>query len=519
MVIDIRLWTELNLSLSNSLISDYKGTLMDNRINARMLSDKNGFRGAAARIILIFLSGFFGLVQTESAQARPANFGQQWVRQNPFTIMGHAAGNSGGTAPYIIPFDPAQFRAAGLNSVSTISLNHVNDPVATTAAQAGIPWHAYPHNDPQLFDTLYGNAPGGSGVFWDEPLYGGINNFPQAIAAMQHYRDNYPNFLSYVDAQPNVGFPKAGYSYDAYLNTIVQSMKTDVLMFNRYPFRSNGTTDANGWFSNLMTIRNKALANNIPYWGFLQSYYGDSGIRTPSESDTRYNSFTLLTAGYTGVSYFLYDNWNQNFGGTFFDANGQKTAFYQYAAKANAEIANLGQSLRFLTSTDVRFLPGRNTASGSFHSTPTGLTNWSAGAGSDSHLLSASVNFAQSGNLGAGKDGLIGFFLGDDGDRYFMLSNLYHSASLSADAASLSFTLAFDSSVNSIWRLNRLTGLPEKIVLTNHTLTWVLPGGTGDLFKYDDGIFIGVPEPISASMAIIGLLFLGIIRGRQYLKL
>ncbi len=254
-------------------------------------------------------------------------------------------------------------------------------------------------------------------------------------------------------------------------------------MFDRYPFLANGTTDRDGWINNLMTVRNKAMANNRPYWGWLQSSLA-VGSRIPSASDTRFNAWTLLTAGHTGLNYYTYDNT-----GWFLDANGAPTTFYQNAAAANAEIAVVGQSLRMLTSTAVRFVPGTTS------STPPGLSNWTAGAGGDPHLINVAVDTSLPQNRGADKDGLIGFFTDDAGQQYFMLSNLYHGSTLSAAGASLPFRLTFDSSINSLWLLNRLTDQPQQISLVNHVLNWTLLGGTGDLFKYDNGDFAGWGGP------------------------
>ncbi len=87
-----------------------------------------------------------------------------------------------------------------------------------------------------------------------------------------------------------------------------------------------------------------------------------------------------------------------------FDQNGNPTALYHQAAAADLEYAKLGQSLRFLKSTDVRFLAGRHTVFGSItaeNSTPDGLSKWSAGAGGNSHITSLSVS---SGQLGSEKN-------------------------------------------------------------------------------------------------------------------
>jgi hypothetical protein len=165
-------------------------------------------------------------------------------------------------------------------------------------------------------------------------------------------------------------------------------------------------------------------------------------MRYPSESDNRFNIFTHLTAGYTGLLYWTYDHYYST-GSGLIDSNGNPTALYHSAAQAHAEVVNLGESLRFLTSTDVRFIRGKQSVAGGgsvFNSVPLGLTNWSAGAGGDTHILSLSVDLASPANLGPEKNGLIGFFTDDDDDRYFMLTNLNHGAGLSADAATLPFT-------------------------------------------------------------------------------
>lgn len=432
--------------------------------------------------------------------ARRADFGQQWVRQNPYSLMGAARGRTPS-------FDPQQYQDAGLNAV--FSNNDLG--VAEAAAQANLPLHVHTYfgaSGPNVgnaghqdyFHQYAALADRGGLLFWDEP---GQHDMVQAAEAAQWLREYYPDTLIYVNAFPMFvygdGSGTGGYSYDDYLDDIVHVVKSDVLMFDMYPFSNTGTTDRHGWMNNLMAVRNKALANDLPYWAFLQSL-DVSYLRTPSESDTRYNAFTLLTAGYTGLSYFSYDNQDNSITGTFFDQNGEPTPFYHDAAASNAEIANLGKVMRFLTSTEVNVVPG------SSPSVPSSLTNWTFGAGGDENILSITLDTSDPANQGAGKDGLVGFFTGDDDEQYFMLTNLYHSAGLDADDAILTFIIEFDESVNSVWRMNRLTGLAEEMILDSHVLHLTLPGGTGDLFKYDDGNFI--PEPTSGALLSLGWLLM-----------
>ena len=70
-----------------------------------------------------------------------------------------------------------------------------------------------------------------------------------------------------------------------------------------------------------------------------------------------------------------------------------------------------------------------------------------------------------------------------------MIVNLYQGQELDAAEATLNFNITFDSSVNTVWRLRRSDGLVESVAVPGNTLSLALPGGTGDLFKYDNGNF------------------------------
>jgi len=431
--------------------------------------------------------------QINPVPPRASDFGKQWLRTHPFTVAGAAMGISP-------TFDLDQYLAAGMTTVWANGT--VRAPLAEAAAAAGVPWqmHGGSTTEPftsqqrRLINNLlhYGEETGTAWMLPDEPSSGALDVLGQESQWLKRF---HPELLVYV----NVGNTSSGY-----VNDVMTKVKPDVLMFDAYPFLSDGSTNTNGWFGALMSIRNKARANDIPYWGWMQSFQmpGWNG-RQPSESDLRYNAYTLLTAGYTGLVYFTYDHhmFGVTISSSFFDANGTPTSFYYYAADANAEIQNVGQALRFLTNTDVRFVRG------SVSGTPSGLTNWSPGAGGDSHILSVGVDLSDPANWGSEKDGLIGFFTDDDGQLYFMLTNLYHAAGTSAAATALDFIIQFDVSIDELLWLNRETGLQELIALDNHFLRIELPGGTGELFKYNTGDFAGLshtPEPGTLWLLALG---------------
>jgi len=407
----------------------------------------------------------------------PSKFGKDWLRRNEFQIMGAAIG----VAPELNLND---YTNAGF---TTVFANN-NYDVAYAAAEAGKPWmmhlgpprpyEAYtPGHHIEINNVIDYGSTRGKAIGWmlpDEPVTQGEIEGLRDSALW--FKRNHPDLPVMVSVFQN-DVPT--------LNNILGTIKPDIVIFDFYPFRSDGSTEQNQWFQTLMAVRTAAKTQNIPYWGWMQSFTA-SGYpnRVPSESDVRYNAFTLLTAGYTGFNYFSYDS--DTGGGlqtTFFDSNGNKTPFYFYSASMHEEVKKLGKTLRFLESTDVRFVRGANV------STPTGLTDWASGAGGITKIQAISV----SGTPTVGKDALVGFFSDDAGKQYFMLTNMYHAANTSAASAAVNFSVTFDNTTSAIMRLNRLTGEPERVDLTNHVLSLSLLGGTGDLFKFFDGsVFAGI---------------------------
>lgn len=438
---------------------------------------------------LLLLSALFGMGASAVAQPLKSGdpgFGWQWVRQNPFTIQAASVNRN--------TWDFMEYVNAGFTILQWDPGNPTT--IASRPPEyADMSWHGWGGAPSSL--------PGQTGwLVADEPTRLAMVGYAGAVIQLRkqssesqkvmyatavNYSTNATNLFG-SDARPD-------YTYSQYLDDLISIIKPDVLMFDNYPFFSDGTTWS-VYLQNLMMVREKAQGKNLPYWGWLQAY-GEHGRRTPSESDHRFNVYTHLTMGFTGFSYWAYD-WSPISAGSgngMLDSNGNPLPLYNFVKKTNGEIAHLGKSLRFLKSTDVRFIPGRNTATGSIHATPTGLTNWASGAGGEARLVSVSVNTALAANRGANKDGLIGFFEDDNGDHYFMLTNLNHRGDLSAEAAKVSFILNFNDSVDRIWRLNSETGNAEEILLSNHSLTWMLTGGSGDLFKYDNPNFVSAAAP------------------------
>ena len=87
--------------------------------------------------------------------------------------------------------------------------------------------------------------------------------------------------------------------YDAYLDTWFAQVNPDILMYSIYPFANDQVLEA-GYLQALMRIRNRGLAEGVPYWAYLQGFASDRR-RVMSESDLRMNVYSHLVAGFTGL--------------------------------------------------------------------------------------------------------------------------------------------------------------------------------------------------------------------------
>ena len=317
----------------------------------------------------------------------------------------------------------------------------------------------------------------------DEPHRPDLNKW---ATQTKFIRDHYPEYLVFTNANPST----ANSGDATYLQDFVDIVKPHVLMSDRYPLKLNGTTDFGAYFDLLAEMRKVGVANNLPLWLWVQSetsvpeYTAISG-RLPSETDLRVLMFSAMTFGFTGFNYLSYGHWIVP---AVINVDGTKTHVYQSALNTNPEVLNLLNYLRFATSSGIFYVPGQpgNTVPTYQSSTalPIDLDIWSAGADPDTHIQSVSID--ENATL---INGLIGFFGADDHEEYFMVCNLFSGPGFTNPAdAEVTFRVQFDSSVTSLLRFNRATGAQEVVPLSGNELVDVLPGGTGNLYKYDNGV-------------------------------
>ena len=429
------------------------------------------------------------VVVCTSVSAEEPGRGQRWVRSHPLTTM----------ALTIIPesCNPQQYKDANLTT--TLAWKQ-REKLLEGSAGVGLPWHLHLRRavlsksglTDQLKTRLKGHVgkyKGCSGwLVWDEPNR--VEMF-RAAETVRWLKKTWPKTLVYSNAYPMGatanryygGKPPAdGYSYEQYLRDFSTIVGSDVVMYDAYIFREGGGTG--NPFPTMNTARKVALEHGKPYWSFVQSHADKRrGYRMPSESDVRMQVFAHLTSGFTGIGYFTYED--QQGPAMISNATRLRRPIYYHVARLNQEVLNVGQALRFLKSTDVRYVAGPG------NQVPSAATAWKPGAGGDRLIRSIVIEGATR-EPSQWRDILVGFFKDDQGGDYFMLTNLWHGEGMSSARRSVTVTLKLQSGVSAIGRLSRKTGQAEMLSVKGDEFEVTLPGGTGELLRFGSAAFPGL---------------------------
>ena len=456
-------------------------------------------------------------ISTQAWAQEQLGRGHRWVRSHPYTIMGL-------TRVVPKPFDIEQYRNAGFTSLLPWEPG-TYDVLLPQAAAAGLPWHMHlehwgeeyanrpdtneqtlrkglqqldsEENRARLHKSLANSGCIGIMVN-DEAVKSYYLRYTRHL--LQWLRQQHPDAIVYGNMHPAGHDNNNAYgTVERYFDEFAAMVEPDVLMTDIYPLGDPkddafsqtvghpvGLASSN-YFHLIAAVRATALNHGMPYWNFLQSFESSGNWirRLPSESDLRVQMWAPMTYGFTGVIYFTYD---VAFERGLIEKSGAPNSLYHAAAKANPEVANVGAAMRFLTSTDVRYVPGRHQDGDTTvaNKCPLGTTAWAPGASGDNRIVSVSIE-----QVGDGRDALIGFFRDDAESRYFMITNLWHGADASAADRSLTITVKFAPEVRTLYRLDRITGRAVRVDLDQGILRSTLPGGTGDLYRYTDVPFPG----------------------------
>ena len=196
-----------------------------------------------------------------------------------------------------------------------------------------------------------------------------------------------------------------------------------------------------------------------------------------------------------------------------FSGDGTKNptpVFYQ-VAETNRQSLNLGPAIIRLKCRQVAMKMGRYFGGKKpvYNELPVGVTAWDSSR--DPYITNIKATNIGSLNHSLEGDIIVGYFQpldpslaqpGHAEDLYFMVVNGLRKPKGSAAECRQLIHLDFDFSdgkVNGVLRLSRETGKVEKVTLvhkgpTRYRLDLQLDGGTGDLFKFDNGgAFVSKP--------------------------
>jgi autotransporter-associated beta strand protein len=308
--------------------------------------------------------------------------------------------------------------------------------------------------------------------------------------------------------------------------TFVANANPDAISFDSYPFGSTGLSP-NNWLGKAQQYRRHALGSYIgatgnaprPYGLYLQTYHAGDGARDPGDVEMRWQQFTAWTMGYTFADCFTAGGGNTSL---FNSGNGfspHQPTYDQFKESAR-QSRNLGPALTHLISYSNGAAGGGTSivrgqdAAGNITPVPTSWQPFSLNDAPPNQRYLSSISAVNLGSKNGGHPGdvYVGFFNplqisdGDPaGEAYFMITNglggsLQDGSATVADCAQeLTLNFNFGSSgINSLQRLRRSDGQVEVVPLqyvsgSQYKLVFNLDGGTGDLFKYNDGTpFVGI---------------------------
>jgi hypothetical protein len=218
-------------------------------------------------------------------------------------------------------------------------------------------------------------------------------------------------------ADPNalvvMNFRTEGRDVERILDYAGGELGIDVFSFDRYNL-------GNRQYRSLELIRRVALKYNRPYWRYLYGFRKDAKDRLTA-SDLRWDAMSGLVYGFTGFTWFIYQNETMGIAPAFFREpgyEGAKSPLWREAARINSDLAAYLRVTTHLWSTDVRYralLPALQ---------PEGTRPWRRGAGGNAYLVDLKP---ADDPASEGMEILAGFFLDDFGEHYVMLQNVRHT--------------------------------------------------------------------------------------------
>tara|TARA_Y100000588_G_scaffold179335_1_gene193205 strand:- start:3828 stop:5246 length:1419 start_codon:yes stop_codon:yes gene_type:complete len=431
---------------------------------------------------------------------------QKWQEKNGFMMAGVH-----NTLPADhLPERLAHFKAAGLNTLFTME-PHNSLKWHQAAHAAGLQW-ATEHPERFVSPNWKVTNPASplNGLQVNE-MFARVLDMPGATfikagdgPKTEEHLDNIAQFTKWVRTKfPDVlmltclsieqlAASITDYDEDRY----IAQTRPDVFAYFKYPLRIHDESPQ--FLAQMRRGRDAAHRHRLPNWMYVQTWEqppirrdgtqrdADGWLRLPDEADVRYLLFTFLAHGGNGVMFYLYYGHD----GTVMMEDTVADEARDPADRHRLE--NLVPTRAWHAVRDVapevqtlsRALLNLRTKNPIGYVGETIPDECSAFKGHD--LLDSVVNLDN-----PGERLLITFFDDKAGEDYFMVVNLVHGLNMSKMDGSRMVRLTFDTDVEKIERLNRLTGqietLQTKVEGESRVLDVLLPGGTGDLFKWSNG--------------------------------
>lgn len=322
----------------------------------------------------------------------------------------------------------------------------------------------------------------GVSAYYDSPAFMGIigmdepntSQFAGLAARQKEYYASYPDSLYFVNMLPcyatndqlGVGKEEAmeqnSNPYSLYVKKFNETIDPKVLVYDGYSLlvSSTGSTSIDsGMLFNLEAVALEGQRTGKPYWAFLQTMGFGGGHRNVTEEDIRFQYYTYLAYGYTGLLHFCY--WTPG-GAEFPDSvyamierDGTKTPAYYGVKAVNEEVLSFDHVLLSFDWTGTMTVLGKNELMcNAFSRLSSPLA---------SHRAISSVSATENAVVGTFSDGSY------DG---FVLVNFTDPAWKKPNIVEMEF-----SGANEVLVYKR--GVPETVKLNNHKYTAALRPGEG----------------------------------------
>ena len=268
----------------------------------------------------------------------------------------------------------------------------------------------------------------------------------------------------------------------------------DAMVVQMYPWTQPAGIYPDNMLSNLYRdlewYKNWSAERDVPMWVYRQAFSQDH-VYAVGESERRLQTFVSLGYGVRGISDFLWGPWYGTPGTSYWDGGTtDPTPVYEQMAAINGEVRNLGKTLLQLKHARAYHMDDSsdhptNPDAGVFHFTD-----------SDADLPPQLRRNGQLLDVSSSSDNrlMVSVFKDNAGEEYYLVVNKEHAEATHGSQLAQTVTMTFDPSVRGVQRLRRSDGRLETLTVGGGgQVSFSLSGGSGDLFKIDNGEpFVGV---------------------------